>query len=67
MKPKQEPIRTIPEGVWEATHTDTSVANCHRTGKSPAQKPKGCPPKDGKATEPPPENLRPGKGGPVSD
>lgn len=64
MKSEKEPIRTIPDGVWEATHTDNSAGNCHRTGKPSAGTPSGRPPKDGETIEPLPESSRPRKDGP---
>ncbi len=65
MKPKNEPIRTIPDGVWEATHTDSSAKNCHRTGKPSAGNASGHPPKEGESSiEPLPESSRPRQDGP---
>lgn len=52
MKSENKPIRTIPDGVWEATHTDDSAGNCHRTRKTSAGNPGDRPPKERKFVEP---------------
>lgn len=34
MKSEKEPIRTIPDGVWEATHTDNSAIDAKKAGNA---------------------------------
>lgn len=61
MKNNDETIQTIPDGVWEATHTDGGGQDCHRY--SDKSKKNGKPPKEG-SVEPLPESSRPRQDGP---
>lgn len=62
-----EQIKTIPDGVWEAVHTDRVSRNCHRTKGSTDAQGNGYPPKENESVEPLPESSRPRKDGPGGD